>query len=291
MSSPAVVACRTRRDVVVVRGDDAATYLQGQLSQDVVGLPTGESAWSFVLGPQGKVDGWGRVHRLADDAFEIDVDPGAGLEWEARLRRFLLRTRADIVVEPDVAALAVRGTTVPGGLPTAGPSLVGSDLLRVAPDAWPASMPPDAVEVGAAALEARRIRAGVPAWGREIDHDTIPATLGAWVVETSVSFTKGCYTGQELVARVHHRGDNVPRHLRGLVIDGAVLPSPGAPVIAEGVERGAVTSAVVSPTLGGVPVALAMVHRRVELGVDVEVDGATARVVDLPFVAPPPPNL
>ena len=92
-------------------------------------------------------------------------------------------------------------------------------------------------------------------------------------------------------ARVHHRGDNVPRHLRGLVIAGEVLPSPGAPVIAEGVERGAVTSAVVSPTLGGVPVALAMVHRRVELGADVEFDGATARVVDLPFVAPPPPNL
>ena len=99
------------------------------------------------------------------------------------------------------------------------------------------------------------------------------------------------YTGQELVARVHHRGDNVPRHLRGLVIAGEVLPSPGAPVIAEGVERGAVTSAVVSPTLGGVPVALALVHRRVELGADVEVDGATARVVGLPFVAPSAPNL
>ncbi|HRW39545.1 MAG: hypothetical protein KDB04_09735 [Acidimicrobiales bacterium] len=283
MSSPAVVACRTRRDVVVVRGDDAATYLQGQLSQDVVGLPTGESAWSFVLGPQGKVDGWGRVHRLADDAFEIDVDPGAGLEWEARLRRFLLRTRADIVVEPDVAALAVRGTTVPGGLPTAGPSLVGSDLLRVAPDAWPASMPPDAVEVGAAALEARRIRAGVPAWGREIDHDTIPATLGAWVVETSVSFTKGCYTGQELVARIDSRGGHVPRRLVGIECTGPA-PAAGAPVHVDDAMVGTVTSSVDEPGRGAV--ALAFAPRAVDIGADgiaCEVAGSPGRLRPLPL--------
>ncbi|MEZ5184029.1 MAG: hypothetical protein R2702_19495 [Acidimicrobiales bacterium] len=181
MSGPAVIAARTRRDLVLVRGDDAVTYLQGQLSQDVAGLPVGESACSFVLAPQGKVDGWGRVHRTAEDAFEIDVDPGAGLEWEARLRRFLLRTRAEILVEPGWRRWpsAARPSWT---LPLAGPSLVGSDLLRVDPDAWPGDVPPDAVEVGPAALEARRIRAGIPVWGREIDHETIPATLGDWVI-------------------------------------------------------------------------------------------------------------
>ena len=103
------VVVRTTRDLVAVVGPDAATYLQGQLSQDVAGLAVGDSTWTFVLAPQGKVDGWGRITRVADDAFEVLVDAGAGEAWEARLRRFLLRTKADITVTPAVPVLALRG--------------------------------------------------------------------------------------------------------------------------------------------------------------------------------------
>ena len=91
-----VAAVPLSRDVVRVQGPDAVTYLQGQLSQDVAALAVGGTTWSFVLQPQGKVDAWMRVHRLADDTFRLDTDAGAGAAVEARLRRFLLRTKAEI---------------------------------------------------------------------------------------------------------------------------------------------------------------------------------------------------
>ncbi len=285
MSGPTVVAARTVRDVVTVAGDDAATYLQGQLSQDVAGLPVGETAPSFVLSPQGKVEGWGRVHRVAGDRFEIDVDPGAGLAWEARLRRFLLRTRAEIDVEEAVPVLCVRGATAFGGLPLTNRDLVGSDLLRVGPGEWPATVPAEATEVSPLALEVLRIRAGIPAWGREIEVDTIPATLGQWVIDASVSFTKGCYTGQELVARIDSRGGHVPRRLVGVSLAGPA-PAPGSAVSVAGEAVASITSSADDPGRGSV--ALAFLPRAVELGpdgLDATVGDVPARVHVLPLPA------
>ncbi len=103
------IVARTTRDVLAVHGPEAITWLQGQLSQDVAGLAVGEVSWSFVLAPQGKVAGWGRVLRTADDAVQIDVDPGAGAAWVARLERFKLRTKAEIELRSDVPTVAVRG--------------------------------------------------------------------------------------------------------------------------------------------------------------------------------------
>ncbi len=135
--------------------------------------------------------------------------------------------------------------------------------------------------------EVARIEAGVPVMGRELDESTIPAEAG--VVDRSVSFTKGCYTGQELVARIDSRGGNVPRRLRGIVVggDGGALPPIGATVHADGKEVGTVTSVVRSARLGA-PVALAYVRRAVEPPADVELrwDGGStpARVLALPLV-------
>ena len=95
--------------------------------------------------------------------------------------------------------------------------------------------------VGLDAYEAVRIECGVPAMGSELTERTIPAEAGQWVIDRSVSFTKGCYTGQELVARIDSRGGNVPRHLRGIVID-ADPPPVGGVVVADGVEVGTLTS-------------------------------------------------
>lgn len=136
MTDPATVA-RTRRDLVVVEGPDAAAYLQGQLSQDVAQLAVGSSGATFVLAPQGKVDGWGRIHRAADDRFEIDVDPGAGPAWAARLQRFLLRTKAEVTVTEGVATIEVRGAAVDGGLQPLGPGVVGADFVG-----WAEAGPP-----------------------------------------------------------------------------------------------------------------------------------------------------
>lgn len=274
----------TVRDVVEVAGPDAAAYLQGQLSQDVLGLSVGESAPTFVLAPQGKVDGWGRVHRTGEDAFAIDVDAGAGSRWQTRLSRFLLRTKAEIAVRQDVPTLVVRGATVEGGLPATGLGLTGSDLIGVDGPDLPPTVPADAVEVSADELEVQRISAGVPVWGSELDDDTIPATVGQWVIDASVSFTKGCYTGQELVARIDSRGGNVPRHLVGVVVDGPP-PEAGTVITVEGAAAGDVTSSAIDRARGA-SVALAFVPRSIEVAADgtkAEVAGVPATLIPLPI--------
>ncbi|MDP9387365.1 MAG: hypothetical protein M3Q48_05405, partial [Actinomycetota bacterium] len=186
------------RDVVRVTGTDAVRFLQGQLSQDVAALAAGTSAWSFLLQPQGKVDAWLRVSRRGDDEFLLDVDGGFGSAVVTRLERFKLRTKADVEQVP-WRCFAVRGTRSAGtgGVVVADPAwplVPGVDLLGPEPVA------PDGVHTGSGTdYEVLRIECGVPAMGRELTERTIPAEAG--VVERSVSFTKGCYTGQELVAR------------------------------------------------------------------------------------------
>lgn len=262
-----ITAYRIARDVVRVSGPEATAYLQGQLSQDVERLYGGSTTWSFVLQPTGKVDSWVRVTRTHDDELVLDVDGGYGDAVVARLRRFLLRTKAE--VQPlEWKAVALRG---PGAETVEVPS---EGLLRV-PAGWPgtegvdllgpqAEVPPG-IPLGAIDdYEAARIAAGVPAMGAELTEKTIPAEVGRWVLDGSVSFTKGCFTGQELVARIDSRGGNVPRHLRGLVVEGsAAVPPAGATVLVGGEQVGKVTSSAVSTRLGG-PIALAYVTRAVD---------------------------
>ena len=270
------------RDVVRVSGPDAVSYLQGQMSQDIDGLAVGASAWSLVLQPQGKIDAWVRVTRVATDEALLDIDGGFGEALLARLQRFKLRTKADL--EPLAwRCIAVRGAgadavTADG----AGGALVvpfewanwrGVDLLGEDPQP-----PAGTVAADPAAYEVRRIEAGLPLMGAELTERTIPAEAG--VVEASVSFTKGCYTGQELVARIDSRGSNVPRRLRGLVMDGAA--PVGTPVEASGRGVGTLTSAARHPDGHGV--ALAYISRDVEPPADVECGGMAASVRALPLV-------
>jgi tRNA-modifying protein YgfZ len=279
------------RNVLRVAGPDAIAYIQGQLSQDIDALAVGSSARSFVLQPTGKVDAWVRVTRVAADEVVVDVDGGHGEALAARLRRFLLRTKADIDAL-DWRAVAIRGP----GAADAVPAELGDDAL-VAPAGWPgvdgvdvlgrAVEPPSGVpEVDAPAYESLRIRSGVPRMGAELTDATIPAEAGRWVIDASVSFTKGCFTGQELVARIDSRGGHVPRHLRGLVADAGAQPPAGASVVVEGADVGKVTSAAPAPSGGG-SLALAYVGRAVTPPAVAEVrHGAAAlpvTVVDLPM--------
>jgi len=268
------------RDVVTIAGSEAADYLQGQVSQDVHALAVDDAAWTFVLSPQGKVDGWGRVHRIDAETYELDVDPGAGADVVARLQRFLLRTKAEITLQESVPGVAVRGVEPAGALPIAAADGVGGDVLRAKVGDLPADVA-DAADDDGAALESMRIRSGIPAWGREIDHDTIPATLGQRVIDASVSFTKGCYTGQELVARIDSRGGNVPRRLCGFTSPGPG-PGRGDAVVVDGKDVGVVTSDALDPTTGQ-PIGLAFVQRSVDVPADATVDGNAIRLVPLPF--------
>jgi len=277
------------RDVVRATGPEALTFLQGQLSQDLTDLTIDESRPSWLLQPTGKVDAWLRVTLLAEDDLLLDVDRGHGDAVLARLSRFRLRTKVDLVAET-WSGLALRG---PGareveppdgalGLDAPWPGVPAVDLLSNGEIAL-AGVPIAPTE----SLEALRIECGVPLMGAELTADTIPAEAGQWAIDASVSFTKGCYTGQELVARIDSRGGNVPRPVRGLRIEAGpdLPPLPGATVHRGDDEVGRVTSAAVSPALG--PVALAVVARSVAVGEQVELrwpgGGTAATVVELPM--------
>ncbi|HVF76304.1 MAG TPA: hypothetical protein VM938_14810 [Acidimicrobiales bacterium] len=256
------------RDVLRAVGPDAVSFLQGQLSQDVAALPVGGSAWSFLLQPQGKVDALLRVTRTAEDELVLDVEAGHGEAVLARLNRFKLRVKAELEMVGDWRCLAVRGTE-PEGAVVAVPAFgTGGDLLGVdiaVPDGVPLC------DLGA--YERLRIEHGWPAMGAELTEKTIPAEAG--IVDRTVSFTKGCYTGQELVARIDSRGGNVPRRLRGVVLQGPA--EPGATVEVDGTEAGVLTSVVGT-------VALAYVRRDVEPPVAATVAGSPAEVRPLPLV-------
>jgi folate-binding protein YgfZ len=281
------------RDLVVASGVDAAAFLQGQLSQDVDAIAEGASDWSFLLQPDGKLVAWLRVTRTAADTFLLDVDATFGATVVARLERFKLRTKCDFVLSTRAwRAVRTRDEIVPPApeddlvLPIAWPGVNGYDVLLPEGASAPAG--------DTAAYEAIRIEAGVPAMGRELTDRTIPGEAGQSVVDASVSFAKGCYTGQELVARIDSRGGHVPRPVRGLVLAGAgldALPPVGAAVDHDGKPAGALTSVAWSAARGA-GVALAPLARAVELGASVDVvwDGGarrvTARVEPLPLVRP-----
>lgn len=253
------LAVRRPRDVVAVVGPDARTYLQGQLSQDVEALEVGGSAETFLLQPAGKVDAWMRVSRLADDHFLLDVEEGFGPQVVARLTRFLLRTDCtvqeaqwDLVTVIDAEASAFSPPV--GGLALAveWPGLVAVDLLGPSVE-----LPAGLAEGSSRDWEARRIAAGIPAMGSEMDSATIPGSTG--VVERSASFTKGCYTGQELVARVNSRSAGTPTRIVRAVGSGPA-PAVGSDVTVDSDPAGHLTSVA---TLGDGFVALVSVRRAV----------------------------
>jgi folate-binding protein YgfZ len=285
-------AFRSSRDVLAVRGPQAEEYLQGQLSQDLAALAVGSTADSFLLEPDGKLTALLRVTRLDGQGFVLDVDAGYGDAVVARLRRFLLRAKVELE-RLEWRCLSLRGAgvdAVAAGLLTVlaergvlalpfdwngwtGVDLLGPPDVVLGPESG--ELPAGLVACGPDAVEACRIVSGVPAMGAEITAKTIPHETG--IVARAVSFTKGCYTGQELVARIDSRGGNVPRRLVGIVAPsgppeadelsaGMTLHAGGAPEgdgAAEDKVVGTLTSSAWSPELEAW-VALGYLHRNVD---------------------------
>jgi folate-binding protein YgfZ len=272
------------RDFLRVTGPDSLSFLQGQLSQDV-NFPAGTSKWSLVLQPQGKMVALVRVTRVGDEEFMLDTDGGWGAVVQERLNRFKIRVKATI--DPVAwRCLALRGpraheVPVPGlSLDADWPGVLGVDSVGEDPP-----VPPGVPLCANEAYEAIRIEAGVPMMGHEIDERTIPAEAG--IVDRTASFTKGCYTGQELVARIDSRGGNVPRHLCGIVVEADAAPPVGATLTFDGKNVGTLTS-VATSVARRAPVALAFVGRAVSVPADVVVEweggSAPGRVEPLPLV-------
>ncbi|MGH1489305.1 MAG: YgfZ/GcvT domain-containing protein [Acidimicrobiales bacterium] len=302
-----VVAVITERDLLVVNGPDAASYLHGQISQNAEGLAVGNTVWTLLLQPQGKVEAWLRMHRRSAEEFWLDVESGFGEQAKARLERFKLRVDADIHLVttsmvalrgPRAATVAAEQAAVASGEPLVAldaswASVTGVDLVDPsgvladadrAGEATVQTWVPDGVTVGPAeTLEVLRIRQGRPAMGSELDDSTIPAAAG--VVERSVDFTKGCYVGQELVARIDSRGNNTPTRLYGLRFSGPELPAVGSELSLDGAAAGTVTSVAVSPDLGSI--GLAYLKRAVEVPASLTATSANGSPLTVEAIALP----
>jgi folate-binding protein YgfZ len=283
------------RDVLIVEGPDALSYLQGQLSQDLTAVPAGSSAESLLLSPQGKMVALVRVSVVGPDRVVIDTAAGAGEAVRERLARFRLRVKADLLPvqwrgvalrgpRSEAAAAAITEHERPElTASVAYPGFTGIDVFF-------GELPPESQLVAAtgtvasdpAAFEVARIEAGMPAMGSEIGESTIPHETG--IVERTVSFTKGCYTGQELVARIDARGANTPRRLRGVELEaGAPMVAAGAAIVAGERSVGSVTSVAWSPRADA-PVALAYVRREVSPPAACSVDpGREGTIRELPL--------
>lgn len=261
-------------------GPDAAAFLQGLLTNDVAGLDVGASCHALMLDNSGHIRADMRVARTAADGFTIVTDAGHGEPLAALLDEFHFSEDVDIVGPEPFAMVTVIGRTptAPSGadLALAGRipgthDLIGADAAAITAAVAAAPAAPDV-------LETLRVEAGVPRFG--VDHTSANLVQEAGLEASAVSFDKGCYLGQETVARVHYRGQ-VNRRLVGVALQQPA--EPGARLTADGRPVGTLTSATVSDAFG--PIGLAIVRREVPSGAVVGLEGTdiTGRLADLPF--------
>jgi folate-binding protein YgfZ len=292
---------RSARGKLIVSGDDAVEYLQGQLTSDVEELSPGEGQYAALLDRKGHMQADMRVLRTSPEEIWIDTEPEALEPARRHLEMYKIGREVAIVdlsTERAILSLIgprsveIAGTAVLPEYACTASSVGGVECLAVgttdgidliAKSANAASLRDaltgaGAIEVGPEAAEVVRIEAGTPRFGAEMSAETMPAEAG--IVERAVSFTKGCYIGQEPVARLHYKG-RPNRHLRGLELSAPA--AAGASLRLGEKEVGRIGSACISPARG--PIALAIVRREAEPGAELAVgeDGVTARVVDLPF--------
>ena len=260
----AVTVGRRPRSFVGVRGPDAEDYLQRMLSNDVAGLARGGSCDALLLTPKGRVIAPLTVLRRGDNDFLLLTEPQLGERVAAELTRMRFAAKAEIAPEMHDSFLLLGAEE--GGIATADYGVPAVEVLDAAP-------PDDVPEIDDEELERMRIEAGTPRYGREIDDRVLPAEAG--LVERAVSFSKGCYPGQEPIARLHYRG-HVNRQLRVLRIEGAERPEPDAEVRLGDKAVGRVTS--LARADGGF-VALAYVRTEVVADAELEIGAARARLV------------
>jgi folate-binding protein YgfZ len=295
------VLVRDGRAIIAVTGPDGAEYLQGQLTNDVEALIPGTGQYAALLDRKGHMQTDMRVLRIAADEIQVDLEPEPRAQALKHLTMYSIGRDVTVVDATEERALLsligpraaeIAGTASLAEFANHGTRVAGTEVLAVGTrdgiDLFCATDERDrllvaltdagAVEVSAAAVEIVRVEAGVPRFGAEMDAATMPAEAG--IVEDAVSFTKGCYIGQETVARLHYKG-KPNRHLRGLRLSAA--GTPGAALRLGEKEVGTLGGAVVSPALG--PIGLAVVRREAQPGAQLVVgeDGVTAEVVALPF--------
>jgi folate-binding protein YgfZ len=291
---------RSERGKLALSGEQAAEFLDSLLSQDIAAIPLGGGADATLLDHKGHMLAEVRVLR-SDDELLLDCERVAlqalfdaltqfGLGWRAELHKRTLQTALLSLVGPHAervlgqpapeeehqhVVLAVGGVSV-----RVARSRLGWDVFCPTEDAERvrvALVAAGAAPIGEPTYECVRIEAGIPRYGVELDETTMPQEAG--LHERAVSFTKGCYVGQETVARLYWKG-KPNRHLRRLTFSEPVGPGAGLMLGERSVGR--VGSAAISPRLGAV--GLAMLRREAEVGAQLTVEGsaASATVGELP---------
>jgi tRNA-modifying protein YgfZ len=277
---------RSDRAKFLVRGSEAPDFLQGQVSNDVEALAPGEGCYATVLNHKGKLRTDLRILR-GDDWFWLDTERIGHAVLEHMLRTYSLGR--DVQYEDVTGSRALYSLVGPAArerLDVAPPeeedsfvtgehglyvaTLLGVDVIAAPGTAL------DVEPVAEEAAECVRIEAGRPRLGYDMDAETMPQEAG--INDRAVSFTKGCYVGQETVARLHYKG-KPNRHLRGLRLGEPA--ERGTEIVLGEKVVGRLGSTCVSPRLG--PIALALVRREAAPGATVEVGGVPAEVVALPF--------
>lgn len=298
-----------------LEGPDRARFLNGLITCDVKGLEVGQSAYGFFTDPQGKVlsDVTVLVH---EDRLWLEVEAWRSTFLIEHMQKYIVADRVEIATLTEVVPAVVAGPQAADLLREVGVDLGSDDegnhrrvhlwdqdVCLARGRRWGVPVftlwvpTTGAVEwwgellnvgrglgltpVGRQATEIVRVEEGVAAYGVDFDANNFPQETG--LEELAVSYTKGCYLGQEVVARIHYRG-KVNHRLRGLVIETAI--GAGVPLYSDEAEVGRATSVVSSLLLGDV--GLAILHRKgAEPGTQLSsADGGRARVVELPFETP-----
>ncbi|MDP1860318.1 MAG: glycine cleavage T C-terminal barrel domain-containing protein [Gemmatimonadaceae bacterium] len=320
LRTSAIVIDRSQRSRGTFGGAKGAEVLTGLVTNDVLALVEGTGCYAAALTPKGKIIADVRIFLRTADVL-VDVPPRAAAGWLSMVKKYVnprLSRYQD--VSDALFDLSVYGRSSASILAKAlgtddAPIMALSDFGHVVviawglsitvarvPDlgidgfalfvpaagrarAWEALQREGATPAGPDVFNVARIESGRPEWGIEMNENTLPQEANLDVLH-AISYTKGCYTGQETVARIHFRG-HVNRHLRGVRFDETASFPPGGELFdAAGKSVGEIRSVALSPKLGGV--GLAMVRREVAMDSELDVrsddGGGRARVVDLPFV-------
>jgi folate-binding protein YgfZ len=292
---------KTERGVLIVRGSEGLEYLQSQLTNDVESLAPCTGCYSALLDRKGHMQADMRVLNLEEGDVWVDLEPQGTPAATSHLRMYSVGRQVEIEdATVDWAVVSVIGprSSQLTGTEGIGPehaqrvrqwegidvlavaTAFGVDLIvRAGEEEALATRLRDAgaADVSEEAAEIVRVERGVPRFGREMTSATIPQEAG--INERAVSFTKGCYIGQETVARLHYKG-KPNRHLRGLRLERPA--GPGDAISLGERELGHIGTAVISPAHG--PLALAILRREASPGQKVTVAGELeAEVVELPF--------
>lgn len=314
------------RNRLVLLGADRQKLLNGQVTNNIKDLQPGTGCYAAMVSPKAKMLADIHVHALADELL-LDLEPGLGAPTAERLDKFIVADDAQVIdAAPHYGLLSLQGPralravealglfpSLPaaayGSISVQDPTLGALYLMNlprtgskgfdiyvpiaslgaVADKMLAAARDQGGQAAGWSALEVARIEAGIPRYGLDMDETTLPPEAG--LADRAISYTKGCYSGQEVIARIRTYGQ-VSKSLRGMVLTGGTssLPAPKTKLFKDGKEVGFLTSSTQSP-IRGETIALGYVRREcngpgVVLKVGSGDSPVSATIVPLPFVGP-----